>query len=189
MKKHPKHFKDLVSEGTWTLFLDRDGVINKRLPDDYVKTENEFEFTEGAEAAIAKFSKIFHRIIVVTNQQGIGKGLMTEEMLAAVHKKMLAGIEKEGGRIDRIYHCPFRKEENHFDRKPSVGMALKAKHDFPDIHFGYSIMAGDSESDMIFGHRTGMFTALIGDDIEVARKNPLLVDFSFPSLKAMAEAF
>ncbi|MFH0894338.1 MAG: HAD-IIIA family hydrolase [Bacteroidota bacterium] len=189
MKKRPQRLKDLVSEGSWTLFLDRDGVINRRLPDDYVKHENEFEFIEGVENAIAVFSKIFHRIIVVTNQQGIGKGLMTEEMLASVHKKMLTGIEKAGGKIDKIYFCKHRKEDNHFDRKPSVGMALKAKHDFPDIHFGYSVMAGDSESDMIFGHRAGMFTALIGDDTAIARKNPKLVDFYFTSLKEMAEAF
>jgi histidinol-phosphate phosphatase family protein len=138
-----------------TLFLDRDGVINKLRLNDYVKNWDEFEFLPGILETLCLLSKRFKRIIVVTNQRGIGKGLMTENMLQDIHKKMIAAIENAGGRIDRIYYCT-AISENDPDRKPNTGMALQAKRDFPDIDFSKSIMVGDSESDEIFAQRAGM---------------------------------
>ncbi|MFA5541921.1 MAG: HAD-IIIA family hydrolase, partial [Bacteroidales bacterium] len=101
-----------------TLFLDRDGVINTRLVDDYVKTWKEFEFIEGVLEAISIFSKEFDRIFIVTNQQGIGKGIMSEEDLDKIHSRMIEEIEAKGGRIDKIYFCKHLAKENHIDRKP-----------------------------------------------------------------------
>lgn len=146
---------------SWTLFLDRDGVINRRPVDDYVKNWNEFEFLPGVLEALKTLSGIFGKIIVVTNQQGIGKGLMTVEGLADIHHKMVLEIKKYGGRVDAVYFCPNLKSDNKNCRKPSTTMAELAKNDFPEINFEKSIMAGDMESDMVFGRNAGMKTVFI----------------------------
>jgi histidinol-phosphate phosphatase family protein len=179
--------KNLVSK-SWTLFLDRDGVINERRVGDYVKHPDDFRLISGVGEAIKTFSEIFGSIVVVTNQQGIGRGLMTEAMLNEIHQKMLQEVKAAGGRIDRIYHCSGLAEDHPFDRKPNVGMALKARKDFPEIRFKKSIMAGDSRSDLLFGRRLGMTTVLIGESHSIATDNPELTDYYFPSLQAMAQA-
>lgn len=171
---------------TWSLFLDRDGVINKRFIDRYVLSADEFEFIEGAVESIAGFSKVFGKILVVTNQQGIGKGLMTNQDLEQIHDKMLNAIEQAGGRIDKIYHCPDLKEKHSFYRKPEIGMALNARKDFPDINFKKSVMVGDTISDMIFGKRMKMLTFFIGSDIQLIRDNYRIIDYNFVSLKEFA---
>jgi histidinol-phosphate phosphatase family protein len=169
-------------DSSWTLFLDRDGVINKKLDNAYVLEWEQFEFLPGVHEALKTFSQIFGRIIIVTNQQGIGKGLMTEENLRTIHSKMIADIEKHGGRIDAIYFAPYIKESNHVERKPNVGMALKAKKDFPAIDFKKSIIAGDSQSDMEFGHRLGMVKAFIKADSIFAKTHHELVDITATNL-------
>jgi histidinol-phosphate phosphatase family protein len=180
--------KSLHISKKWSLFLDRDGVINRRLVDDYVKRPEDFVFEPGAPEAIKIFGELFGRIVVVTNQQGIGKGLMTSETLDKIHRYMLLQIENAGGRIDGIYYCPELRTKNPFCRKPQVGMALKARKDFPDINFKKSIMAGDSKSDMQFGKRLNMKTVLIGTNAEIAKQHPELVDFWFPTLLQFAKS-
>jgi len=150
---------------SWTLFLVRDGVINVKKDNDYVKSLREFEVIPGIPKAIAGLSKIFGRIIVVTNQQGIGKGLMKTEDLIQIHSYMLEIIKQEGGHIDAIYHAPQLEEEESPMRKPGIGMALQAQKDFPEIDFKRSIMAGDSQLDLEFGNRANMVSVLIGSDI------------------------
>lgn len=81
------------------MFLDRDGVINKRIVDDYVKNWNEFEFLDGVIDAVKKFSTVFGKIVVVTNQQGIGKRVMRPEDLELIHKNMVYELTYFGGRI------------------------------------------------------------------------------------------
>ena len=147
---------------SWTLFLDRDGVINKKLDEDYVKTIDEFEFLPYALEAIKLFSSHFHRVVIVTNQQGISKRLMTEDDLHKVHQHLLQEVQNFGGRIDAIYHAPQLAEENSIMRKPNIGMALQAKEEFPSIDFKKSIMVGDSISDMEFAKNANMFGVLIG---------------------------
>lgn len=171
-----------------TLFLDRDGVINHRLVDDYVKSWKEFEFLDGVPEAIRIFSGIFKRVIIVSNQQGIGKGLMTEKDLDEIHHRMLEEINRAGGRIDKIYFCPALKETNPSCRKPQIGMGLKAKKDFPEIEFKKSVMAGDSLGDMQFGKRLNMTTVLINPKNIIAKENPDLVNFWFLSLNDFAKA-
>ncbi|KAA3646937.1 MAG: HAD family hydrolase [Bacteroidetes bacterium] len=153
--------KDLGVDKTWTLFLDRDGVINEKLENDYVKNLAEFKFIKGAKEAIVAFSKIFGRIVVVTNQQGIGKGIMSHEELKIVHDYMQEEIEKAGGKLDQIYYCPELAAANAPCRKPNIGMAEQAQKDFPEIDFEKSIMIGDSVSDIEMGVKTGMFTVFI----------------------------
>jgi len=146
----------------WTLFLDRDGVINERIVGGYVTCWEEFKILPGVEEALKIFSALFGKIIIVSNQQGIGKGLMTEEQLDDIHTNFLERISLAGGRIDAMFYATNLADENSPMRKPGPGMALKAKDRFPGIQFEKSIMAGDSLSDMQFGKNLGMYTVFIG---------------------------
>jgi len=176
--------KNLNIDKSWSLFLDRDGVINKRLEGDYVKTLDEFEFLEGVPEAISILSGIFGKIIVVTNQQGIGKGLYTENDLNIIHHYLADEIEKHGGRIDKVYFSPHLASDNHQNRKPGIGMALEAKKDFPEIDLSRSFMIGDSMSDMQFGKTAGMKTVFISEE----KKTDANIDLWFPSLLEFAKA-
>ena len=146
---------------SWTLFLDRDGVINERLPGDYIRDWDQFDFIPGSIKAIERLSDIFGIIVIVTNQAGIGKGLMTEQQLYDVHRQMLKTIRLLDGRIDKVYHAPATAEQLSPLRKPNIGMALSAKNDFPEIDFSRSVIVGDSISDMAFGHQLGMVKVFI----------------------------
>lgn len=150
-------------EAKMALFIDRDGVINRHLPDDYVKNWDEFEFLPGVLEAFQLLSTLDAYIFVVTNQRGVGKGIMLAEDLSSIHEKMLEAISNAGGRIDRIYTCTDTDPES-LNRKPNPGMALQAKNDFPTVDFLKSIMVGDSESDVEFGRRLGMRTIWVGDN-------------------------
>jgi len=138
------------------LFLDRDGVLNRHLPGDYVRSWAMWEWLPGAMSQLAAFARRFERIFIVSNQQGVGKGLFSPADLNDVHAHMLADIEATGGRIDRIYVCTDLKETNSPNRKPETGMAMQAKHDFPEVDFTQSVLIGDSTSDILFGYRCGM---------------------------------
>lgn len=148
---------------SWTLFLDRDGVINRKICNNYVKNIDELELLPGAIEAIAACSKIFGRVIIVTNQQGIGKNLMTKKDLMQIHQHIIEQVEKKDGQIDAIYYAPKLASEQSKMRKPKIGMALKAKKDFPNINFSKSILIGDSESDMEFAKRAQMNAVLVSD--------------------------
>ncbi|HOV15816.1 MAG TPA: HAD-IIIA family hydrolase, partial [Spirochaetota bacterium] len=127
------NIKQLKIDKNWTLFLDRDGVINKRLMADYVKTWDEFVFLPGVLVAINGFTNIFKHIFVVTNQQGIGKKIMTLKDFETINAKMLSVISDNSGKIDNVYFCPHLKDDNCECRKPKTGMFQKAKNDYPDI--------------------------------------------------------
>jgi histidinol-phosphate phosphatase family protein len=144
------------------LFLDRDGVINRRLVGEYVRHPREFAFLPGVREALTLLRPTFCRVVVATNQQGVGKGLMTEADLALIHALMLAHLNQNGLLVDRVYHCPALAEANDPDRKPSPGMAHRAKADFPEIDLANSLMIGDAPSDMWFGQRAGMQTLFFG---------------------------
>ncbi len=158
---------------SWSLFLDRDGVINKKRDGDYVKSVDEFEFLPKAIETITYLSSLFHKVIVVTNQQGIGKGLMTDMDLKLVHQHMKQHIKAQGGRIDAIFHAPQMSSENSPLRKPNIGMALLAKKQFPSIQFEKSIMVGDSLSDMEFAKRNGMTGIFVGQSDDYLSINSL----------------
>ena len=145
----------VLSSGADTLFLDRDGVINRWLPGDYVRSWDQFAFLPGILECLRKWAGRFKHIILVSNQRGVGKGKMTMEQLEQVHARMLAEIRAAGGRIDAVYTCT-ELDENHPMRKPQPGMFLEACRDFPDIAPERSLMLGDSESDRDFAYACGM---------------------------------
>ncbi|MBW8687727.1 D-glycero-alpha-D-manno-heptose-1,7-bisphosphate 7-phosphatase [Chitinophaga rhizophila] len=147
-------------DASWTLFLDRDGVINNEIKDGYVLSWDMFQFEEGVLAALNILAKKFSRIVLVTNQRCIGRGLLTDVGLQEIHTKMLEAISAQGGRIDRIYYCPDVNNDSPC-RKPNNGMAQQAKADFPEIDFTKAIMVGNTLSDMKFGKDQGMTTVFI----------------------------
>lgn len=158
----------------WNLFLDRDGVINERLPGDYVRDWSEFRFLPGALESLAFFATYFGPIVVVTNQQGIGKGLMTKAELTVIHNYMLRDIRHAGGRVDAVYFCPDQSSTPGNCRKPNPAMAHWAQRDFPEIDFTRSVIIGDSAGDMEFGFRLGMSTVLVEGKEEDAGKLSLI---------------
>jgi histidinol-phosphate phosphatase family protein len=158
---HKQHHFLAEVDSSWTLFLDRDGVINKKLEADYVKNISEFEFLSGVLESLYFLKDEFYKIIIVTNQQGVGKGIMSMDAVDKVHDYMLYEIQNAGGNIDDIYTAPEQEELGSFYRKPAPGMGFKAKDDYPLIDFKKSIMVGDSESDILFGKRLGMKCILI----------------------------
>ncbi len=171
----------------WSLFLDRDGVINIEKDEDYVRNAGEFYFYPGVTEAIAIFNRLFGKVFIVTNQRGVGRGLMTEADLNNIHKHMENAIADAGGYIDRIYYCT-DTDIDSFYRKPNPGMGHKAKADFPQIDFNKSIMVGNTTSDMQFGRNLGMFTVFIPSTKPMPDLPHLLIDLVSTDLFALAKA-
>jgi histidinol-phosphate phosphatase family protein len=152
-----------------TLFLDRDGVINVKLDGQYVKNTDEFDFMKGSEMAISKLSKIFNRILIVTNQQGIAKGIMSDKDLNVLHEYMLFELKKNGGIIQKIYYCPHLAAESCNCRKPNPGLIQQAMIDFPEIKLEQSYLIGDSDTDIIAGNKMGLITVKVDNEYTLSK--------------------
>ena len=155
------------------VFLDRDGVINKKAPEgDYIKNWNEFRFLPGAKEAIKRLNKAGFLIIIITNQRGVAKGLMTEEDLKDIHTKMIEELKESWAKVDGIYYCPHEEKDNCNCRKPKIGMFLEAVKDFKDvgikINLNESYIIGDSEKDIIAGKTIGLKTIKLGKYLKEA---------------------
>ena len=170
---------------SWTLFLDRDGVINHEKHLDYIHTWDEFRFYPGTKEAIAVFSEKFSHIIVVTNQRGIGKGVTKPDDLDLIHKNMIAELEKAGGRFDGVYFCPDLDEKSP-NRKPNPGMGLQAAKDFPGIDLSKAIMIGNTASDMQFGRNLGVKTIFLPTTRPEVDINDDRIDAVYDSLLSFA---
>lgn len=144
----------------WTLFIDRDGIINHEKKEDYIRNWQEFKFYDGIKNAFQKIADKFGKVYVVSNQRGVGRELMTEEDLVHINQNMQKEIEAAGGRIDGIYYCT-STDNKHPDRKPNPGMAFRAKKDHPGIDLNRSVMIGNKLSDMRFGRNAGIYTIFI----------------------------
>ena len=138
------------------LFLDRDGVLNRHLPGDYVRNWNMWEWIPGALPAMKELAARYRRIFLISNQQGVGKGLMSEADLQDIHRRVLGDIQSAGGRLDGIYTCTDLESLNSPNRKPETGMALQAKKDFHEVDFHRSVMVGDNITDMLFAQKAQM---------------------------------
>jgi D-glycero-D-manno-heptose 1,7-bisphosphate phosphatase len=174
-------------DSTWTLFIDRDGVINYEKDNDYIHTWDEFKFYDAVLDAFKIFNKIFHKIIIITNQRGVGAGLTKEENLQLIHQNMQAAITSAGGRIDAIYYCT-DLDRASLNRKPNIGMGKKAILDFPDINPAKSIMIGNTISDMEFGRNLGAYTVFLPTNRPDVKLDDKRIDAVFSTLYAFAKA-
>ncbi len=172
----------------WTLFLDRDGVINRRQVGGYLKGWHQFEFIDAADQAIVQLSRHYRRIVVVTNQQGISKGIVSTFEMDHLHYRLQHHIAQMGGIIHRVYYCPEHRMYHPLCRKPNVGMPLQAQRDDPSIDFARSVMVGDFSSDIEMGHRLGMTTVFIDNDTSEWLSETQPPHFTYPSLWAFCQA-
>jgi histidinol-phosphate phosphatase family protein len=159
------------------IFLDRDGVINKKAPKaDYIKNWSEFKFLPGVLEGINILTKNNYQIYIISNQAGIARGMMTEKDLTKIHKNMICEIEKNGGKIDDIYYCPHGWDDGCDCRKPKPGMLYRASREH-HIDLIKSFFIGDDERDKIAGNAADLKTILCesdGDFIDAIKKIPEL---------------
>jgi D-glycero-D-manno-heptose 1,7-bisphosphate phosphatase len=147
-----------------TLFLDRDGVLNRKMPEGhYVTSVGDFQPLPGVPEAIARLNRAGLRVIVVTNQRGVALGLYTSDDVRRIHADFQRLLALHAAHIDAFYVCPHDKHQCEC-RKPLTGLFDQARADFPEIDAATSLMIGDSLSDIEFGHRLGMTTVFIEGD-------------------------
>jgi D-glycero-D-manno-heptose 1,7-bisphosphate phosphatase len=170
-----------------TVFLDRDGILNEKMPEHrYVTRWEEFRVLPGVPEALRRLNEAGLRVVVVSNQRGIAKGLYTAADLEAMHAKFQGLLELEGARIDGFFICPHETDECNC-RKPLPGLFEQAVARFPEITAATSVMIGDSASDVEFGRRLGMKTILI-DARDRADEAAKLADLRFGSLVDAVDA-
>lgn len=179
--------KSIEIDKSWTLFLDRDGVINVENVGSYVTTWNEFVFCEGALDALKQLKELFGHIVVVSNQRGVGRGIMSMDALKSISANMISKVAEHGGKIDKAYACTAVADSDH-NRKPNTGMALQAKEDFAEIDFKKSIIIGNSISDMEFGKRLHMHTVFLTTKHEPFTLPHDLIDEQYPTLLAWVKS-
>lgn len=141
------------------IFLDRDGVIVENRAD-YVKSISEIQILPGALAALARAAQLEARLVVVSNQSAIGRGLLTEAGLQAITAHLQAAITAAGGRIDGWYFCPHRPDAGCHCRKPKPGMLLDAAADL-GLDLPASVIIGDAMSDLLAGQAAGAQAILV----------------------------
>lgn len=174
---------------SWTLFMDRDGVINEEKKNDYVHTWEQFRFYGNVPETLGYFSRIFGRLIVVTNQRGVGKGLTKLEDLHTIHANMENAVKEAGGRIDAVFYCSDMEDDSPY-RKPNPGMGHAACREFPDIDPSRSLMIGNTMSDMEFGRNLGCpYNVFLTTTLPQTDPGDHRIDAMFPSLHELAEAF
>jgi D,D-heptose 1,7-bisphosphate phosphatase len=162
------------------VFLDRDGVINAKLPENhYVTHVAEFEFFPGVKRALAILKRLGYLLILITNQRGVARGFMTVEGLQRVHDYMQSVLERDSAPLDAIYYCPHDVFENCSCRKPQPGMILKASLDL-NVDLSASYMVGDSPKDILAGRNAGVTT------VRISRQPDEFADFVFPNLLEFA---
>ena len=169
----------------WTLFLDRDGVINVESVGSYITSWSEFTFHDGVLDSLRLLSGVFGSIVVVSNQRGVGRGIMGLEALREINTNMKAEVAANGGRIDKVYNATAVLDEDH-NRKPNTGMGMQAQEDLPQIDFKKSVMIGNSLSDMEFGKRLSMHTVFLTTKHEPFSLPNDLIDEQYSSLKEWA---
>jgi D-glycero-D-manno-heptose 1,7-bisphosphate phosphatase len=144
------------------VFLDRDGVINLKVPG-YIKEIEEFQFLPGVIEALSILKKLGYAVVIITNQRGIARGLMTNQDLSAVHLHMTDKLAEQNVCLDGIYFCPHEDYEQCFCRKPEPGMLIRAAQDLC-LDLSKSFMVGDSSSDIRAGRSAGVRTVHLSDN-------------------------
>ena len=138
-----------------TILVDRDGTLNTHILDGYVTKPCELTMLQNTETAIAKWKSEGKTVIIITNQRGVGKGVMTQADLQAVHESLKEKVEKRGGKIDAIYTST-GLDSSDKTRKPNTGMMDMVMRDFPQTRKEKTVMIGDGETDMQFAENAGI---------------------------------
>lgn len=136
------------------LFLDRDGVIIENRPG-YVLAWQDVKFLPGVLESLAQVADIPARIVLITNQAAIGKGLITRAQADEINRRLLGVITRMGGRVDGLYLCPHRPEDNCQCRKPRPGLILQAAREL-EINLQTSLLVGDNLTDLQAGQAAGV---------------------------------
>lgn len=175
------------------VFLDRDGVTNRKLPEgQFVRSWRDFEFLHGAESAIAALNQSGRHIIVISNQRGIALGLYTRADVETLHMKLQERMAEHDAHIDAFYYCPH--DRNQCDcRKPKTGLFEEVFRDFPDASARNSIVIGDSISDIQAARTLGLPAIFIQGDPKTqkpgAEKAAALADAVASSLIEAVEKY
>lgn len=140
------------------VFVDRDGTVIEEK--DFIKTPDEMEFLPGSIEAIKILRELGYKIIVISNQSGIGRGILTEEMVTKVNESFLERLKKENAEIDALYFCPHRPEDNCDCRKPRTGLIQKAVEEHK-LDLKDAVVIGDKLSDVELGRNLGAKTVLV----------------------------
>ena len=139
-----------------TVFLDRDGVIN-RIREDFVKDWSEFTLLPGVITAIARLHQAGFRTVIVTNQRAIAAGVLTREGLAAIHRRLSQLVGRAGGLLEEFYYCPHAADAGCDCRKPNPGMLDQAAENKP-VDWRASYIVGDMDKDVQAGRARGLTT-------------------------------
>jgi D-glycero-D-manno-heptose 1,7-bisphosphate phosphatase len=152
------------------VFLDRDGVLNRKMPEGvYVTGWHQFDWLPGAEDAIARMNRSGIIVILVTNQRAIALGKLSEAGLNEIHAKMRDHLARHNAHMDAIFYCPHDRDQCQC-RKPGTGLFEQAIERFPEANAYNSLVVGDSLSDIQAGKQMGMKTVFIAGD--PARQKP-----------------
>lgn len=145
------------------IFLDRDGTLNYDSRD-YIKNLKEFKLFPYTIPALRIFKKLGYKLVIITNQACIGRGLTTKEAVEEIHNYLIKVLKQEGINLDGIYYCPHRKEDGCICRKPAIGNVLKAAEEL-EIDLKRSFFIGDSYKDVATGKRAGCRTIKVGTGV------------------------
>ena len=143
------------------VFLDRDGTLIDDVG--YPRDPARVRLVDGAAEALARLRQAGFRLVVVSNQSGIGRGLITEDEARSVHERFVSELERRGVRLDGVRYCPHAPEAGCDCRKPAPGLLLAAADDL-GLDLDASFMVGDKSSDVEAGHRAGCQTILFTPD-------------------------
>ncbi len=152
------------------VFLDRDGVINRKAPEgEYITRWEDLEILPGVAESVRKIKEADLKVVVVTNQRCVAKGMLTEIALQELHKRLIDRLAEEGAVLDGIYYCPHDKTAGCACRKPAAGMLVQAAQEH-EIDLKGSWMVGDSPSDILAGKKAGCRTIFLKtrDDLRAA---------------------
>lgn len=141
------------------IFLDRDGVIIENRSD-YVRSWEDVAFIPGALDALAEMARTEYAVIIVTNQAGVGRGLIPAAVAHSINESICDEIVRASGRVDGLYICPHTKDDNCDCRKPKPGMLLQAAREH-DLDLSRSWMIGDALTDLQAGEAAGARPLLV----------------------------
>jgi D-glycero-D-manno-heptose 1,7-bisphosphate phosphatase len=139
--------------------LDRDGVINENRAD-YVRSPDQLVYIPGAFEALRMLAGTPYRIVVVSNQSAVGRGIISEEQANAINDELVSTVRRQGGRIDAAYLCPHDPRDGCDCRKPQPGMLLRAAQEL-NLDLGRSFLIGDALTDCAAGKAAGVRSVLV----------------------------